>query len=287
MNLDGTAPADNVFYDAGDGIGPRDYVYAYGVRNPFGGAWRASDGRHYEVENGSSIDRFAQVVPGRDFGWNGGDAAMFLFAIYNWNPAHAPVNLAFVQPETFGGSGFPAHLQDHAFVTESGPTYANGPQNLGKRITEYVLDANGNLASGPLAFLEYAGRGRATACGLAAGPDGLYMTELYADAGPLATTPGARILRIYYDPATDCNGNGTDDACDIASGASADENQNGSRTNATGASCRSASATGPERRAHAGTADSRAAAATTRRPASAARGSRRAGRRCSPRTRSS
>lgn len=227
MNLDGTAPSDNPFYNASDGIGPRDYVFAYGVRNPFGGAWRAADGRHYEVENGSSIDRFAQVVAGRDFGWSGGDSAMFLFAIYNWNPAHAPVNIAFVQPETFGGSGFPANFHDHAFVTESGPTYANGPQNLGKRITEYVLDANGNLASGPLAFLEYAGRGRSTACGLAAGPDGLYMTELYADTGAAATDPGARILRVYYDPATDCNGNGTDDACDIASGASADANQNG------------------------------------------------------------
>ena len=45
MNLDGTAPTDNPFYNAADGINARDYVFAYGLRNPFGGAWRAV-GRH-------------------------------------------------------------------------------------------------------------------------------------------------------------------------------------------------------------------------------------------------
>jgi hypothetical protein len=137
------------------------------------------------------------------------------------------VNLAFVQPETFGGSGFPASSMGHAFVSESGPTYATGPQNLGKRITEWILDANGALVSGPIPFLEYAGNGKATACGLEAGPDGLYMSELYNDSGSGgATAPGARILRIYFDPSDDCNANGLEDACDIAGGTSADANEN-------------------------------------------------------------
>ena len=52
LNLDGSAPADNPFYDAGDGITAKDYVFASGFRNPFGGAWREADGAHYEVENG-------------------------------------------------------------------------------------------------------------------------------------------------------------------------------------------------------------------------------------------
>ncbi len=34
MNLDGSAPTDNPFYNAGNGINARDYVYAYGFRNP-------------------------------------------------------------------------------------------------------------------------------------------------------------------------------------------------------------------------------------------------------------
>ena len=34
-NLDGSAPNDNPFYNAGDGIGPTDYIWARGFRNPF------------------------------------------------------------------------------------------------------------------------------------------------------------------------------------------------------------------------------------------------------------
>lgn len=226
LNLDGSPCASNPFYNAFDGISARDYVYAYGVRNPFGGDFRALDGRQYCVENGPSVDRFSQIVPGRNYLWDGSDASMSNYAIYNWFPAHGPVNLAFVQTSSFGGSGFPAEMLGHAFVSESGPTYANGPQVLGKRITEWILDANGNLVSGPIPFLEYAGNGRSTACGLEAGPDGLYMTELYDDQGSAATQPGARILRIYYDPSVDCNGNGVSDTCDISNGTSADANGN-------------------------------------------------------------
>jgi hypothetical protein len=60
MNLDGSPPADNPFYNAGNGISATDYIYAYGLRNPFGGAWRASNGQQYEVENGPSVDRLAR-----------------------------------------------------------------------------------------------------------------------------------------------------------------------------------------------------------------------------------
>lgn len=199
MTLDGDAPTDNPFYDAGDGISARDYVWAYGFRNPFGGAWRASDGKHYEVENGPSVDRFAQVNPGVNYLWDGSNASMQNFAIYNWNPSTAPVNITFVQPETFGGSALPASMQDHAFISESGPTYAQGPQANGKRLTEFVLDENGELISGPESLVEYVGSGHASVVALAAGPDGLYFSELYEDSGENGpTASGARIYRVRY-----------------------------------------------------------------------------------------
>jgi uncharacterized repeat protein (TIGR01451 family) len=202
--LDGTAPEDNPFYD-GPPITARDYVYAYGMRNPFGGAWRSADGAHYQLENGPSVDRIAKVVAGRDFGWDGTDASMSNFALYNWDPSRAPVNLAFIQPGTFAGSGFPFAKMDHAYVSESGPTYAAGPQDLGKRIVEFVFDAAEHLVSGPTTLVEYNGTGRATAVGLAAGPDGLYFTDLYKDQDSEPPNPierGANLLRIRYNAAT-------------------------------------------------------------------------------------
>ncbi len=84
-------------------------------------------------------------------------------------------------------------------MTESGPTYAPGPQSIGKRITEFVIDGPGNLEAGPLPLVEYVGSGRGTAVGLAAGPDGLYFTDLYKNFG--AATPidaGASIFRIVW-----------------------------------------------------------------------------------------
>jgi hypothetical protein len=124
---------------------------------------------------------------------------MQIGALYNWQAATAPVNVTFVQPETFRGSQFPADMQDHAFVSESGPTYAQGPQSNGKRITEFVIDTAGVLIDGPDALIEYVGMGHASVVGLAAGPDGLYFTDLYEDSGANgATAVGAKIYRVRY-----------------------------------------------------------------------------------------
>lgn len=199
LNKDGSAPSDNPFYNAADGITARDYVFAYGVRNPFGGAWRAADGKHYSVENGPSVDRFAQINRGVNYGYNGSDASMRINAIYNWSPATAPVNITFVQPETFAGSQFPQSLQGRAFVSESGSTYAAGPQASGKKITQFALGPTGAVLSGPTKFAEYIGAGRSTVVALAAGPDGLYFSEFYEETGANgATAAGSRIFRIRY-----------------------------------------------------------------------------------------
>ncbi|MGI8964530.1 MAG: PA14 domain-containing protein, partial [Limisphaerales bacterium] len=138
-------------------------------------------------------------MAGRNYLYTGSDSSMTNFALYNWSPASGPVNLVFIEPQTFNGSGFSANKMGHAFVTESGPTYASGPQIKGKRITEFVLSTNGNLVSGPTTLIEYTGAGKATVAALAAGPDGLYFSDLYKDlnaASPMER--GANILRIRF-----------------------------------------------------------------------------------------
>lgn len=211
MNLDGSPATDNPFYNAGNGIDSRDYVWAYGLRNPFGGRTREADGLHYFVENGPSVDRICQVTPGHNFGWDGTNTSMFQDALYNWAPAHGPVNMAFLQPGTQGGSGFPSNYMDRMYISESGPTYAPGPQSRGKRLVEFLLDASGNITGGPNTIVEYGGSGRSTAVGLAAGPDGLYFTSLYADQGGNPTATGAQLLRVSYDSGQggDCSELGT------------------------------------------------------------------------------
>jgi glucose/arabinose dehydrogenase len=198
-------PSDNPFYDASDGIGARDRIVAYGLRNPFGGAWRASNGAHYEVENGPDRnDRLARIdlpipVGGYNFGWDNHASSMLNGALYTWSPTHAPVNITFVQPETFGGSGFPAAQMDHAFVSESGPTYASGPQLRGKRIVEFDPASSGEIGAIPAKpLVEYGGVGYSTVVGLAAGPGGLYFTDLYKDGAGSPDERGANIWRVCF-----------------------------------------------------------------------------------------
>lgn len=211
LNLDGSAPADNPFYD-GAPFNSRDYIYAYGFRNPFGGGWRVADGGHYDVSNGPSVDRFAKIARGANYGWDldsngsGTDAEMYTNAIYNWNQAAAPVNVAFIQPSTFGGSGFPVSAYDHAFVAESGATWATGPQLRGKRITEFVITnaTSPTVVSGPMPLIQYTGAGKATVAALAAGPDGLYFSDLYKDLNYITPIDrGANILRVRFVGAAD------------------------------------------------------------------------------------
>jgi len=197
MNVDGSAPPDNPFFDATDGISATDYIFALGFRNPFGGAWRAADQSLYSIENGPTTDRLARIVAGRNYQWDGTDDSMRTFAAHTWKSPAAPVQLAFVQRETFDGSGFPATKMGSAFVTESGPTWATGVQSAGKRITEVVLGEEQSISSAPL--IEYDGTGKATAAAIAAGPDGLYFSDLYQDFGYEKTIDrGARVFRVRW-----------------------------------------------------------------------------------------
>ncbi|HYV38598.1 MAG TPA: PQQ-dependent sugar dehydrogenase, partial [Gemmataceae bacterium] len=198
MNFDGTAASDNPFYDPSDGITAKDYVFSYGYRNPFGGAWRTDDNSHFVVENGPNVDRLSKAVAGRNYLFDGSDASMRNFATYNWGPpAHAPVNGAFIQTSDFNGSRYPASKLDHLFVSESGPTFAAGPITNGKQISEFIIDSNGNLVSGPTRLIHYNGTGNSTVVGLAAGPDGLYFTDLYAETGG-PTQFAAHVFRVKY-----------------------------------------------------------------------------------------
>jgi glucose/arabinose dehydrogenase len=228
MTRAGAAVHTNPYYNARDGITARDYVYASGFRNAWGGAWRTSDKSHYFVENGPGVDRMARLVAGRNYGWDGGDPSMYNYAIYTWVPSTSPANITFLQTSTFGRSGFPSSYDGRAYITEFccgvGPGWSSG-----KVITEWLIDADGNLTEGRRPVATYNGSGAATPVAIAAGPDGLYFSDLFGDAPGEIGIPTAKIMRLRYRAPTagpDCNGNGVDDAEDLKAGTSQDCNFN-------------------------------------------------------------
>ncbi len=69
MNLDGSAPTDNPFYNITSDEGIRKY-YAYGIRNSFGLAADPLTGTLWDTENGQfEYDELNVVEPGFNSGW--------------------------------------------------------------------------------------------------------------------------------------------------------------------------------------------------------------------------
>lgn len=232
LNTDGSAPTDNPFYNPANGINARDYTYCIGLRNAFGGAWRFSDNALYFVENGPSVDRLGRADRGISFGYNGSDASMTINALYNWAPAAAPVNIGFVQPETFNGSGFPPEFYGLAYISQFGGTFAIGPGNTSlKSITQIDINPDGSINSGPTSVAFYNGTGASAPVALTVGPDGVYFSDFFAEFSfNNPTAPDANIYRLRFvglEPPADCNDNGIPDADEIIAGTSLDCNGNG------------------------------------------------------------
>jgi hypothetical protein len=195
VHLDGSAPSDNPFYDVADGLTARDLVFAWGLRNPFGGAWRDADGALWEVENGPGTDRLAKIAAGRNYLWDGSDASMANFAVYLWSPAHAPVNIAFTQVSTSQEAVFLRRRWTAPSSPRPAPPTPLGPQGSGKRLAESRPDVAGNLG-GPLPLVEYIGAGAARR-GSGGGPDGLYFMTSTRTSAPLRRREaGASVFRV-------------------------------------------------------------------------------------------
>jgi glucose/arabinose dehydrogenase len=225
LTRDGGPTARNPYYNAADGISARDYVYASGLSNPHGSAWRLGEGSQYFVETGTDVDRLARTSVGHNFGWDGTDPSLVDSALYNWNPSVAPRQIAFVEPTLFAGSGFPNEYQELAYVTQSGGTGMG--DSMHKAITEWTLASGGELLDGPRAVAIYRGSGAAAPTALAAGPDGLYFSDFSPEDPSDPEGQGASVLRLSIQPpaaALDCNQNGTADTLDLSSGTSHDCN---------------------------------------------------------------
>ena len=194
INLDGTAPTDNPFYDgAGSNV---DSIWAYGLRNPYRASYDAPTGRLYLGDVGGNDWATAKEevnvgVAGANYGWPNSEGACSgactspLYS-YAHNGRDASVTGGFV----YRGSQFPASYVGSYF-------FADYTQNWIKRL---VLDPAGNVTSvvnfepadgsvdGPYGDIVY----------LTEGPDGaIYYLDLgYSDIG--ATFGVSKLRRISF-----------------------------------------------------------------------------------------
>ncbi len=194
LDRDGRAPADNPFYDPDRPDHPRGYVFALGIRNAFGAAWRTVDGELYVSENGEDLDRLVRVTAGANLGFDGDDASLVPQALRVFGPpAHAPTGLA-----ALNGRQFP-EPDGALYMAASGLNFVRGPQATGKRIWQ-IEPQGGGVAEPLLELVAYAGEGRSSISGVAFGPDGLYFLDLFPEHpdGGNPTAGTAALWRVIY-----------------------------------------------------------------------------------------
>jgi glucose/arabinose dehydrogenase len=165
---------------------PRAYVWASGLRNPFGLV--AVGDELYATQNGVSIDSFLRIERGRNYGWDGTDASIATNAEAVFMPTLAPVHVAYHA----GGSPFPPEWAGTFFF---GSAQSDGARGAGVHALRYDLEAR-RVVSSASPFVRFRRGSGGEVAAVALGPDGLYFAGILPNPA-LGATP---VYRVVYEP---------------------------------------------------------------------------------------
>lgn len=165
LTLDGAPYPENPFFAAG---GFRASVFAYGLRNTFGLA--LVGGRLFAAENGIELDRFEEIRPGVDHGWDGTDASITMNALSVFSPTIGPAHVAHAAPDN---KVFEPTPVDRFLIAASNAKQGPGVVNVS-------LDMKQNVViEAPRYFVRYDGNANGQGVtGIALTDDGLYFAPL-------------------------------------------------------------------------------------------------------------
>jgi hypothetical protein len=173
LTVDARPVPDNPFFEDDGRDTPADFIWALGLRNPFGLKW--VEGDLFAADNGPNVDRFLAIEAGGNFLWDDTDLSMGTRAIAVLATGTGVAQMDYSPP----GSPVPGGpWQGMFFQTVSGDSERlradNPPQILA---IEYDLRTR-KLLHAPRPFLRYRGDRVQTVTGLALGPDALYFTAI-------------------------------------------------------------------------------------------------------------
>jgi hypothetical protein len=166
MNLDGQALNDNPFFQDGASNNLASFVWAYGLRNPYG--FSIVEDRIFTADNGIDVDRFIEIERGENYLWDGSDWSIGSRGNAFIYPAVGPANLAFLEK---GQTIFPPEYDSLFFLAMSVQTAP------GIMLLDYSFDEK-RLVAPPKVFLNYRGAQDQILSALALGPDALYFAPM-------------------------------------------------------------------------------------------------------------
>jgi glucose/arabinose dehydrogenase len=187
MTVDGDPVPDNPFHVDGDRTRPENYVWALGLRNPFGLA--LVNGRLFCADNGLNVDRFLEIRRGENYRWDGTDWSTGMNAPMVFGPSVGPVQLTWLPPDN---PVLPEAYRSKFFLAlVAGRGGARGIVTL-----DYDF-AQSKMAARPTQFLRHIGREEVFyPVGVVFGPDGLYVALL----NYTGTKGRGMVLRVVHDP---------------------------------------------------------------------------------------
>lgn len=178
MRLDGS-PVNGKSADAAE---LADYLYASGLRNPFG---QTRVGEHIVVaDNGPGIDRVLQIREGRDYLYDGSDASIATNAMVVYAPAKGTAHTAFYAQ---GQDSNLPQLEDHLLVVLSGVPEVFVADELPEISMIAIEPDTLHVKSRPRSLVRYVGNQLQVLSSLAIGKDGIYFAPVYSEhatAGP-------------------------------------------------------------------------------------------------------
>lgn len=191
MTLDGKPLKSNPFYVDDDVKKARNYVWAVGLRNPFG--LKIVDGHVFVADNGPSVDRILEVHEGGNYLWDGTNTSFATNTLVVFVPGAGVTQLDYLPSDT---DVFPTPYAGRFFQSQCGDPDTDPQMTSGRNIAMFDYSfRKGRVVSPPATFLRYTGTGFQTLAGMAVGPDGLYIAPIL----PLSDGRSA-VLKVTYDP---------------------------------------------------------------------------------------
>jgi len=170
MDRNGAAVSANPYYNATDGITAKDYIYARGMRNPFGVRFHPTTGALWVLMVGDSWEQIFLVPRDGNAGWptenNTGTTNGLLIPKLAYRTNQSTFGGCVTRGVFYNGNAFPSPYQGSLFFVDynSGKVMRSTLNGAGNTITNTEVFVNGNasltdIAVGPGGDLYYSSHG--------------------------------------------------------------------------------------------------------------------------------
>lgn len=189
MDLDGKLASGNLFKEDENIENARNYVWASGLRNPFG--LKLVGDRVFVADNGPDVDRFIQIKKGANYLWDGSNASIGTNADAVFYPGRGVAQMDYYPSSS---ELFPERFKGNFLMTMSGNPVERRDGFPAIWTVPYEMSQE-RLSGVASPLLRFRGNQVQVVAALGLGPDGLYFAPLLPNRAGFNG-----VFKISFDP---------------------------------------------------------------------------------------